>query len=101
VRVALNSLSLIMSLVSLTYSAVLFFRVLELGGARLASDVILYAYVASTLAFISGLVLFKMFKADDNVVLKNALFVLGTVAVICWYGLHLSGSVYSHASIFN
>jgi hypothetical protein len=90
----------LLSIASLSYSIVLFQRLVEhsLEGTHIGGDVIFIAYLTPILA---TLLAFGGWKTKAAKPVRIAALIGSLLALLVWLYLHLSGKVFSHSSMFS
>lgn len=98
--IAISITSFLLSTVSLFYSTVLVQRIdwYELQGTHVGSDVIAISYMTPLLGL--GLALLSIKYRLTPKLPGVVISALGLLAIGVWLYLHLTGKVFSHASMF-
>jgi hypothetical protein len=93
-------LELLFAATLLTYCILMLLRLAMGGDGRVGGDVIAAAYVLGALSVISGLTAIWLSKDNWRPGLMRRTHIFCLVAVLVWSLVHISGVVYSHASLF-
>lgn len=100
-RRVFETAEILFALPLLVYSAVLIARISTGGTGRLGGDVIAAAYFLAALSAASGAIALYLQRREASTRLALVAHLVVAVAIATWFALHVSGTVYSHASLFH
>ncbi len=97
----LEKAELLIALPLLSYSAVLIARVGAGGVGRVGDGVIAAAYFFAALSFVVGVLALIFNQGKTRSRFSIATHIIASLAIATWLALHLTGTVYSHSSMFS
>jgi hypothetical protein len=101
IAVPLRVVRLIGALGLLGYSAMLAVRVRAGGAHHVGDDVVAYAYLLCAFIAVATAVDYLVLRSNATKWHDRIIDSIVLCGLAAWLGLHLSGTIYSHGSMFN